>query len=87
MAIVAVLGDTSSHTGALVATGAKLTVSGIIIGVAGDIHIPHVPVHASTVVPAPQHKLTVSGITVAALGDVLSCSATLIGTGAKLTVI
>jgi hypothetical protein len=100
MVPVAVYGDLALHVpvpvvpmGALIATGAKLMVSGKIVGVSGDLHMPHLlpkPIHPSipfgTVLSYPIHKLMVSGRYVAASGDILSCTAFLIGTGAKLVV-
>ena len=90
---VAVFGDSSSHSGALVATGAKLMVTGKIVGVAADKHTPHLlppPVHPTItfglVVSSPISKLMVSGKYVAAMSDVLTCSGTLVATGVKLMV-
>jgi len=91
---VTVEGDTSTHTGVLIATGVKLLVSGLPVGVVGDLSMVHpIPTtHPFGVIAPIPHKLMVSGFYVGVNGDIMICPgsavpATIIGTGIKLETI
>lgn len=87
---VAIMGTLNSHSGPLVATGAKLLVSGAMTGLFGDPFLPKcvTPSHTGSTLAPVTRKLLVTGRMIAAQGDLCSCSALVVGPlGVKLLVL
>lgn len=71
-----VLGDTTTHGGAVQSATTGFTANGIAVAGHGDI--VHCPAHGIVTIQAPQNGLRGNGKTPAHAGDTTTCGATLI---------
>lgn len=82
-AAVALLGDTSSHGGAVTSASPSTKVEGIAVARVGDSFV--CPIHGGQTITSGSPRWKAEGRPVARTGSSISCGATLIGSAAITT--
>lgn len=81
MPLIARLGDTSSHGGAIVTSASKTLCEGQLV--ARHTDILNCPIHGPNPIVEHSEKMLVEGLHVARHGDATACGATLISGATK----